>query len=204
MPLDDKLPLRGLFLPDRNTVRNEMKRPWEDLWQRMGRRELATPALDFMDANDRPRVGGTEQKHFINRPPLDVSEFLLLEGMTPELLNGAPGRPGLADFCTVWGGDKVNLNVAPPHVLELLPGLDGGLAARVAEYRRQNILRSLSDLQKIPGVSSKVATMLTNIAGFKSRYFSIRIEFLEESAGGTAFDIVFDRSNEKIVRWEEL
>ena len=46
--------------------------------------------------------------------------------------------------------------------------------------------------------------MLTNVAGCKSRYFSLHIEFLEESAGGTAFDIVFDRSDEKIVRWEEL
>ena len=204
MPLDDKLPLRGLFLPDKNTIRNEMKRPWEDLWQRMGRRELATPALDFMDANDKARVGGVEREGFINRPPFDVSEFLLMAEMTPELLNGAPGRLGLADFCTVWSGGKVNLNVAPPHVLELLPGLDASLAARVTEYRRKQVVRSLSDLQKIPGVSPKVSTMLTNIAGCKSRYFSIRIEFLEESAGGTAFDIVFDRSSEKIVRWEEL
>ena len=133
MPLDDKLPLRGLFLPDKITVRGEMKRPWEDLWQRMGRRELAVLTLDFMDGNDRPRVGGAERKDFINRPPLDISEFLLLEEVTPELLNGVPGRPGLADFCTVWSGGKVNLNVAPPHVLELLPGLDASLAGRVAE-----------------------------------------------------------------------
>ena len=203
-PLDDRLPLRGLFLPDKNTVRGEMKRPWEDLWQRLGRRELAVVALDFMDGNDRPRVGGKERKGFINRPPLDVSEFLLLEEVSPELLYGVPGRPGLADFCTVWSGGRVNLNVAPLHVLELLPGLDGGLAGRVVEYRRRNILRSLNDLQKIPGLSPKTSTMLTNVAGCKSRYFSVRIEFLEESAGGTAFDIVFDRSNEKIVRWEEL
>lgn len=46
--------------------------------------------------------------------------------------------------------------------------------------------------------------MLTNVAGCKSRYFSIRIEFLEESAGGTAFEVVFDGSSKKIVRWEEL
>lgn len=204
MPLDDKIPVRSLFLPDKNTVRSEMKRPWEDLWQRMGRRELAVPVLDFMDANDKARVGGVERRDFINRPPLDLSEFLLLKEVTPELLGGVPGRPGLVDFCTVWSGGKVNLNVAPPNVLELLPGLDGGLAGRVAEYRREHVIGSLNDLQKIPGVSPKVSTMLTNVAGCKSRYFSLRIEFLEESAGGTAFDIIFDSSNEKIVRWEEL
>ena len=181
-----------------------MKRPWEDLWQKMGRRELAVLALDFMDANDKARVGGAERRSFINRPPLDISEFLLLEEVTPELLGGVPGHPGLTDFCTVWSGGKVNLNVAPQRVLELLPGLDGGLAGRVLEYRRRNVIRSLNDLQKLPGLSPKVSTMLTNVAGCKSRYFSLHIEFLEESAGGTAFDIVFDRSDEKIVRWEEL
>ena len=188
LPLDDKIPVRSLFLPDRNTVRGGMKRPWED----------------FMDANDKARVGGAERRSFINRPPLDISEFLLLEEVTPELLGGVPGHPGLADFCTVWSGGKVNLNVAPQRVLELLPGLDGGLAGRVVEYRRRNVIRSLNDLQKLPGLSPKVSTMLTNVAGCKSRYFSLHIEFLEESAGGTAFDIVFDRSDEKIVRWEEL
>ena len=90
----------------------------------MGRRELAVVALDFMDANDKARVGGAERGSFINRPPLDISEFLLLEEVTPELLGGVPGRPGLADFCTVWSGGKVNLNVAPQRVLKLLPGLD--------------------------------------------------------------------------------
>ena len=110
-----------------------MKRPWEDLWQRMGRRELAVLTLDFIDANNKARVGGAERGSFINRPPLDISEFLLLEEVTPELLDGVPGRPGLADFCTVWSGGKVNLNVAPQRVLELLPGLDASLADRVTE-----------------------------------------------------------------------
>jgi len=75
MPLDDKIPVRSLFLPDKNTVRGEMKRPWEDLWQRMGRRELAVLTLDFMDANDKARVGGAERGSFINRPPLDPPAF---------------------------------------------------------------------------------------------------------------------------------
>ena len=92
---------------------------------------------DFMDANDKARVGGAERGSFINRPPLDISEFLLLEEVTPELLDGVPGRPGLADFCTVWSGGKVNLNVAPQRVLELLPGLDVSFADRVTSSRSE-------------------------------------------------------------------
>ncbi|MBQ8692553.1 MAG: hypothetical protein IJ520_05340 [Synergistaceae bacterium] len=39
-PLDDKLPIRNLFLPDGNTERGELKKPWEDMWDALRHREL--------------------------------------------------------------------------------------------------------------------------------------------------------------------
>ena len=203
MPLDDRLPIRSLFLPDGNTLRGEIRRPWEEMWDRLKHRELSVLTLDFMDRNDKGRVGGAERETFLNRPPLDISEMLLLEEITPEMLKGEQGRPGLADYCTVWSDGKINLNVAPLHVLELLPGLDTGLAGRVVEHRTEKILRSMSDLQSIPGFSSRASRMLTNLAAFKSRYFSLRIEILDDSPGVTAFDLIFDRTTRQIVRWEE-
>lgn len=202
-PLDDKIPIRKLFLPDGNTVRQELRGPWEDLWDALGHRELATPMLDFLDRNDRGRVGGVERKEFINRPPLDLSELLLLKELTPEVLRGGNGRPGLSDFCTLWSDGKINLNSAPLPVLRLLPGLDGGQAERVEAYRREHVLRSLQDVQSIPGLTARTATRLTNLAAFKSRYFALRVEFVDESPGGTSFNIIFDRTEKKVVRWEE-
>ena len=202
-PLDDKLPIRNLFLPDGNTFRIELSAPWEDMWDALRHRELAVPVLDFLDRNDKGRVGSVERENFLNRAPLDMSEFLAMEGMTRGILYGEEGNLGLADFCTIWSDGKINLNVAPPHVLELLPGLNRVQAGQIVEYRSQRALEGMSDVQSIPGFTAKTVMQLTNLAVFKSRYFALHIEFLDESPGGTAFDIIFDRTARKVVRWEE-
>lgn len=202
-PLDDRFPIRNLFLPDGNTLRMELRDLWEDLWEALGHRELAVPVLDFLDKNDTGRVGGVERESFINRAPLDMSEFLMMGEMTEGILYGEEGRPGLEDFCTIWSDGRINLNVAPVRVLELLPGLDRTRARQLAEYRRENALGSMADVQAMPGFSARTSMQLTNLAVFKSRYFALHIEFLDTSAGGTAFDIIFDRTARKVVRWEE-
>ena len=56
----------------------------------------------------------------------------------------------------------------------------------------------------MPGASPRTATLLTNLVDFKSRYFEVKIEALEEeSEGGTSFNIIFDRTTRQIVRWDE-
>ena len=202
-PLDDKLPIRNLFLPDGNTERGELKKPWEDMWDALRHRELINIVLDFIDRNTRVRVGGGERENFINRSPLDLSELLLIDEITHDMLDGTGGILGIKDYCTLWSDGKINLNVAPPQVLALLPGLGTMQAAALVEYRKDKVLRSFEDVQGIPGFTAKNATQLTNIAGFKSRYFALRIEFLEDSGGGSSFNIIFDRNSKKIVRWEE-
>lgn len=204
VPLDDKIPIRGLFLPDGNTLRNELKKTWEDLWIKLGPRNLMYVALDFLDKDAKPRMGGAEQDYYINRPPLDMSEFLILEDMTPELLYGKQNQPGLADYCTLWSGGKINLNVAPAYVLAVLPGLDETLAGKIVDYREQNSLKNTSDLRNIPGFPPRAVTTLMNLAAFNSQYFSIRIESLEDDRGGTSFNIIFDKTAGQIVRWEEI
>ncbi|MBR1417669.1 MAG: hypothetical protein IJ576_01740, partial [Synergistaceae bacterium] len=76
-------------------------------------------------------------------------------------------------------------------------------AMALVEYRKDKVLRSFEDVQGIPGFTAKNATQQTNIAGFKSRYFALKIEFLEDSGGGSSFNVIFDRNSKKIVRWEE-
>ncbi len=203
-PLDDKIPIRGIFLPDKDTLRNELRRTWDDLWVKLGRPELSYLVLDFMDKNKKPRLGSEERDYFINRIPYDMSEFLLLPEFTPELLNGSKELAGLSDYCTLWCSNKINLNSAPVHVMAILPGMDISLAGLIAEARNKDVLKSIDNLRSIPGFPAKSATQLLNLAGFKSRYFSLRIEFLEESAGGSAYNIIFDGIGGTIVRWEEI
>jgi type II secretory pathway component PulK len=207
-PLDDKIPVRNLFLPDGNTLRNELRKTWEDLWVKLGKRELIYATLDFMDKDQRPRMGGAERKHYINRYPLDMSEFLILEEMTPELLYGSENehgrQAGLTDYCTLWSGGKINLNVASPQVMAILPGLDGILAAKIEDRREREALKNTADLRSIPGFPPRAMTTLMNLAAFSSQYFAIRIEILEDTGGGTSFNIVVDKTAGRVARWEEI
>jgi hypothetical protein len=211
VPLDDKIPVRNLFLPDGNTLRNELRKPWEDLWIKLGKRELIYSTLDFMDKDKRPRMGGAEREHYINRPLLDMSEFLLIEEVTPELLYGSESggqggkrQMGLTDYCTLWSGGKINLNVAPVQVMAILPGLDDMLAAKIADYRDRTPLKGTADLRSIPGFPPRAITTLMNLAAFNSRYFEVRIELLEDTGGGTSFTIVVDKTTGRVSRWEEI
>ncbi len=205
-PLDDKIPIRNLFLPDGNTLRHEFEEPLQNMLDKIGHRELELRLLDFLDRNNRPRVGGLEREDFINRGPYDISELLILSpDITPEILYGQGTELGIADYCTVFSDGKINLNVAPVHVMELLPGLDErGLAERIAQVRTEEPIKDFRDVQSLPGASPRTATLLTNLACFRSRYFSIRIETLDdEDEGGTSFNIIFDRTTKQILRWEE-
>lgn len=206
-PLDDKIPIRNLFLPDGNTLRHEFELPLQTMLDKIGYRNIELPLLDFLDRNTRPRVGGVEREDFINRGPYDISELLILAPeINYEILYGNGSDLGIADYCTVFSEGKINLNVAPVHVMELLPGLDErGLAQRIAEVRQEEPITNFKDVQNLPGASPRTATLLTNLVGFKSRYLEIKIESLLEngSRGGTSFNIIFDRSTKKIVRWQE-
>lgn len=206
-PLDDKIPLRNIFLPDGNTMRREFTEVWREMWNKLKHRELEQLTLDFIDKNNRLRVGSREEKYFINRAPYDISELLIMSNdITREIVYGEEGNLGLSDYCTVYSDGKININVAPVHVMELLPGLDtGGLAQSIAEHRTENAIENFQDLQKLPGASARTSTRLTNIVSFKSRYFSIKLESMSEEDDETAsFTVIFDRTAKKIVGWEEI
>ena len=206
-PLDDKIPIRNLFLPDGNTLRHEFEAPFQKMLDIVGARNAELSILDFFDRNNKPRVGGMEREDFINRGPYDISELLMLDPLiTQKNLYGNGADLGIADYCTVFSEGKININVAPVHVLELLPGLDErGLAERISQVRQEEPITSFKDIQNLPGASPRTSTLLTNLIGFKSRYFQIKIESLMDdgSQGGTSFNIIFDKSTRHIVKWEE-
>ena len=208
-PLDDKFPIKSLFLPDGSTLRRELSPIWEDIWEELGHRELAQRVLDFMDRNTKPRVGSVEREYFINRVPYDISELLIMSGdITPEILYGDKsirGTMGLADYFSIFADDRVNINVAPAHVLEFLPGFESnGLADTVINMRESKPFTGLLSLRTIPGAPAKIINQLVNLVKFRSRYFMLRIERLDlEGEGGTSFNIIIDRDAKQIVKWEE-
>lgn len=199
-PLDDKLPLRQLFLPDGSTLRGELSEVWHEMFMKLNANTGTEQILlDFMDRDKKPRVGSVERDDFLNRPPYDISELLFLSrDIDPELF------AGIEDYCTVFSDGKININVAPEHVIELIPGLDtGGAAQSVIKYREDNPIDALSTLQKIPGLSARTSNQVMNIIGFESRYFELTMEHITDNEGVSKYSIIFDRTSKQIIKWEE-
>ena len=133
----------------------------------------ATPVLnsilDWIDADDHTHVEGAESDYYQNlNPPYlakngpidDISELLLIKGITPEIYYGAAatgyqpnyfsrqrnpfGRAddtvptitvGLTNLFTPLSDGKVNINTASAEVLQLIPGVDALIAEAIVGGR---------------------------------------------------------------------
>ena len=126
--------------------------------------------LDWIDRDDIPHLSGAEGRDYVGNPnagyapylakngPIDdLSELLLVRGMTPEIFWGSSGgtagsgpRPlavvssvsdqspaeaGIADLFTFLSVGGININTASASVLQLVPGLDPLLAQSIVTAR---------------------------------------------------------------------
>lgn len=129
--------------------------------------------LDWRDTDDDAKLSGAEGEYYLgldppyyckNGPLDDISELLLIQGVTPELYYGIArmegrtptstyidpdqvgiGRSyedenlfegGMMDlFCTLSSG-TLNINTAPAEVLQMLPGMTPEIANEIITYRR--------------------------------------------------------------------
>ena len=203
-PLDNKIPLQHLFLPDGTTLRNELKDIWEKIWEELGERTLPAKVLDYIDNNTVPRLGGSGGPENLNRNLFDISELLGLKDVTPEILYGEYSKLGLADYCTMWSDAKININTVEPHVLVLVNEIDRSLAEEIVKFREKQEITSLDDLKGIPSFPSRAVPILMNLIGFTSSYYSLKIELINEDwSSARYFDIVLHKPTSRILRWEE-
>lgn len=130
---------------------------------------IVNSILDWIDPDDNPRLQGAESSNFYllqdppyeakNGPIDDLSELLLVKGITPELYWGAastnhvPGviqtrggnfgpsavmptfSSGLVDIFTPVSGGRVNINTASAEVLQVIPGVDAMVAQAIVSAR---------------------------------------------------------------------
>jgi len=128
---------------------------------------VADSIQDWRSPPAAPRVAGAESDYYQNlTPPYhaknapidDLSELLLIKGVTPEMYFGtsssnspAPQRPhlgfgptpgqtpdypfGLKDVFTAVSSGKININTADANVLQLIPGVDANIAAAIIQQR---------------------------------------------------------------------
>jgi general secretion pathway protein K len=148
----------------------------EDLWDRFlrpvvsaqdnGEINATTDIIDclkdWMDKNDDDAItglNGAESDYYQgldppykarNGPMRDVSELLLVKGVTPDIYFGTDKSPGIAPYVTTYGAvvsgsgesatlqypGKINISTAPLAVLKaLLPPENADLAQALADFR---------------------------------------------------------------------
>jgi general secretion pathway protein K len=115
---------------------------------------------DWIDADDDPHIGGTESSYYQglqppylakNGPIDDISELLLIRGVTPEMYFGRTadtvpqGNPvglpppapsvGLVNLFTPISTGKINVNTASAEVFQMIPGIDENMAAQMMQAR---------------------------------------------------------------------
>lgn len=202
-PLNDRLPLRHVFLPDGTTLRGEMDFPWKKAWETVGLPNLALPMLDFIDKDREPRVGGYEKDFFLNRVPTDPSAFALLPDVPMSAVFGSRDKPGLKDLFTLWCGPKLNVNTASPQVLSLLEGVDEITAREISEIREKKPFKNISEVAKLPAFSGSLGPKLTNLLGTVSDYFLISLQISQfDSDMSSGYRVVVTKKN--VLSWEEL
>jgi len=124
--------------------------------------------LDWIAPPGPARVAGAEDEYYqalaipyhVKNAPIDnLSELLLVRGVTPELywgsnstnhtpsvfqhklgLGTAPGEEpnypfGLVDVFTPISSGKININTADANVLQMIPGVDAAIADTIIQHR---------------------------------------------------------------------
>lgn len=204
-PLNDKIPISGLLLPDGVTPRSEYKTAWENVWEALELPRLAWEVVDFIDADTDQRLGGAERDTNINRMISDLSELRAMPEITDGVLWGTDEIPGgLARYVTVVGGEKINVNVAAPEVLAVLDdALTPSHARSIAAYRLVNPIKDMEGLRNVPGFPASLTTKLANIIGFESTHFLLSVKVSDGAGNVRNYRVVVERGGSGAYSWEE-
>lgn len=204
-PLNDKIPISGLLLPDGVTPRSEYETAWENVWEALELPRLAWEVVDFIDADTDQRLGGAERDTNINRMISDLSELRAMPEITDGVLWGTDEIPGgLARYVTVVGGEKINVNVAAPEVLAVLDdALTPSHARSVAAYRLVNPIKDMEGLRNVPGFPASLTTKLANIIGFENTHFLLSVKVSDGAGNVRNYRVVVERGGSGAYSWEE-
>ena len=129
---------------------------------------IVSSILDWIDSDSLTHIDGAESDYYLgldppysakNKPLDDLSELLLVKGVTPEIYWGSAstnhpsaafqarvdryGRPlgpvsypaGLADLFTPISAGRININTASAEVLRMIRGVDDNLAEAIVAAR---------------------------------------------------------------------
>ncbi|SPE62713.1 conserved hypothetical protein [Verrucomicrobia bacterium] len=174
---------------------------------------IVNSILDWIDNGRNPRVEGAKDEFYQglsppyyckNGPIDDMSELLLVKGITPDVYWGAvstnhpqdafqqrygptgpPGQPviypvGLVDLFTPMSYGKINVNTASAAVLQLLPGLDSTVAEAIVAGRSgeddgSGLLGPYKNVQEV----SRVPEVPRGLVGQLGQFCDVRSKTFE-------------------------
>ena len=193
---------------------------------------IADSILDWRDPDSVMRDNGAETDHYLESPnfpfsphvakngPIDdLSELLLIRGVTPRIYYGgsgsqappvnhaSPGSPGFDDLFTTIGGPRINVNTASPLVLKLAlraavpdPMMDE-IAGLLLERRRglDGIDGTYDDIpfRTLQGLGKTLVTLNQSLASADlSRLLNVQSSFFEVT--------ITTRLGEYVRTWQAL
>jgi general secretion pathway protein K len=123
---------------------------------------LVDSIMDWKDKDDLIRLHGAESEYYQGLPePYQaknadfdtLEELLMVKGVTPDLLFGTGDKKGLMDLLTVYGTTAgINVNAAPKEVLMAVsPGLDSAGADQILQYRENQEIKNIAEVEGIIG-----------------------------------------------------
>jgi general secretion pathway protein K len=176
---------------------------------------IVNSIIDWIDPDDVPRIQGAEKDFYQdywpgreyaakNGPIDDLSELLLIRGVTPELFWGsgassfhmeafnpqnrrgaAPVFPvGLTNLFTPLSSGKININTASAEVLQVIPGVTPEMAAGIVSARTGEAdpmglsgpYRNVDQVRRVPEVNIMAAQAIRQFCDVRSRTFEVRVD----------------------------
>lgn len=171
--------------------------------------DIAAAIIDWRDADDTETPGGAESRYYeFLTPPYrckngnfeTMEELCLVKGVTPELFSI------MADYFTVYGRGKVNINTACEEILKSV-GMGADLTGKIIEFRKgkdgklgtddDGIFKSATQiadlLSKEKDLPVKQSQQIIDCLDVRSECFSGRsLGRLTGKQGLTAIDFVVD------------
>jgi hypothetical protein len=196
---------------------------------------IVSSILDWIDRDDDTHIGGTESDYYEgltppyyakNGPIDDLSELLLVHGVTPEiywgsgLANHTPAafqvqyNPfsrsempfysiGLVDIFTPISNGRININTVPETTLQLIPMIDPTVAANIVQLREDWPAGlhglSIGDLLVNAGLSHEAARQFLRFFVMRSSTFEVQVD-AEISGYKRQFIAILGRNNQRDVQ----
>ncbi|MBI5395504.1 MAG: general secretion pathway protein GspK [Verrucomicrobia bacterium] len=167
---------------------------------------ISDAVADWMDKDDLSKPNGAEDDYYTSLPPEEggpyhcknaafdgIEELLLVKGVTRDIFYGHSAESatdsemtGIGQFLTALPFTKVNINTAPPQVLQCIPGVTPDMAEKLVRYRQGDDGIDGTDDDKPFQAVDEIATVwsgmlsrnsfqqLRNYLDVKSSFFTIR------------------------------